>query len=86
MTRGHAARRLLEGDDFSAVMNDLDTFHLSALVACHPGPATVDTRDYHHRQLHALREIIAEVTSREQALAAFEESHGGAPDEQDDDA
>lgn len=83
--RGNAARELLSGSAFADVMNDLDTFHLSALVACPTGEAAKATRDFHHLRLHALREIIAEVTSRAQALDAYEAKQSGSADPYEDD-
>ena len=82
--RGNASRRLLADDDFVEVMNFLDQFHLSALVACPTGEAAKPTRDHHHERLHALRDIIGEMQARAQALDAFEEDQAG-PSETDED-
>ena len=81
---GNAARRLLADPDFSEVMNALDTFHLSALVACPTGEAAKPTRDHHHERLHSLREIIGEMQSRAQALDAYEEDRAGPSETEED--
>ena len=71
---GGAARRLLEGGEFTELMNAISNYHLTALVACDPGPAAQDDRNHHHMMLHTLREIAAAVQARAQELDALEES------------
>ena len=58
ISRGNAAKALLDNPDFHAVVNDLTNFHLSAMVASPPGEKGKDARDYHHLLQHALTEIV----------------------------
>lgn len=78
--RGLACRRLLANDDLIEVFNDLDTYHLSALVACPVGPGGQATRDHHHQQLHSIRELLGEMQARATALDAHEEDQSGPSD------
>jgi hypothetical protein len=84
LTRGENAKLLMENESFLSTVDDLSTFHLSALVAAPPGPAALDAREHHHIMHSALREIVTEIQSRiaaaedlkvhiEQALEADEE-------------
>lgn len=70
LERGEAAREMLGNPAFLAVLDDLSTFHLSALVSAAPGERDRETRDHHHTMHTAIREIAGEVQSR--AAAADE--------------
>lgn len=70
LDRGDAARELLGNSAFLAVLDDLSTFHLSALVAASPGERDRETRDHHHTMHTAIREIAQDIQGR--AAAADE--------------
>ena len=82
--RGNACRRLIADPDLIEVFNDLDTYHLSALVAAPTGPAGREARDHHHQQLASLRELLGELASRAQALDAYEEDQSGPSETEED--
>jgi hypothetical protein len=67
---GAKARALLDDPAFQDVVNHLSDYHLAALVAAPPGPASADAREHHHLMHHALTQIVAEISSR---VAAAEE-------------
>ena len=80
--RGAASRSLLENPAFQFILDDQTSFHLSALVAAPPGPASADTVAHHHTLIHAFTEI----TSALQGFAAAGEAAQRALHVDDDDA
>lgn len=80
--RGLRAASLLANPDFLWIIDDLTSFHLSALVAAKPGPAEADAVQYHHTMQHALTEIVgtlqqyAQVGEAQADVIQFEAEYG----------
>lgn len=74
LERGVRARALLQSDVFVEAMRDLEFHHTTALVSAMPTPAERDARDYHHGQIHSLRELVSTLMGYVQAADEIEES------------
>ena len=67
LTRGTTAKALMNSEVFVAAMQDLENYHVTAMVACLPGDGEKATRDHHHLLLFALREIASQLAGYVQA-------------------
>jgi hypothetical protein len=65
-------------------MQSLEAYHVAAMVAAPEGPSGADTRDHHHRMLHALRELAGDLAARSLAAAEIEKSLDDQADEEDE--
>lgn len=78
---GRACRDLIESPAYATVMQSLEAFHVTAMVAAPEGPIGVDAREHHHRLLCALRELAGDFAMR--TLAADELEARMGEDEED---
>ncbi len=86
IARGNRAKALLESEAFVEAMRDLETYHVSAMVACRPGTPERDTRDHHHLMLFALGEIATQLVGYTEAGRETEEhlAHPALDDTEED--
>lgn len=82
--RGRNAAALVNNPTFQAVVDDLTSYHLSALVAAPPGERGKDARDYHHLLQHALTELCGQLAGYVEAGEAAYAAVVEAADEEND--
>jgi hypothetical protein len=65
-------------------MQSLEAYHIAAMCAAPEGPKGTETREHHHRMLHALRELAGEIASRTLAAAEIEKRLAERQDDNED--
>lgn len=61
IARGASAHALVTSSSYLEAMRDLETLHVSAMLACSPGDADRPALVHHHTMLSALKDLAAQL-------------------------
>lgn len=78
--RGARAKALLASSVFQEAMKDLEHYHVTAMVSALPGDKEREACEYHHQQLHSLREVVSTLTGYVDASEELAEQLGDEPE------
>lgn len=74
LDRGSVAADLLAHPAYTTAMQELENYHLTAMVSAPPGDTAREARDHHHLMLHALRELAEQLAMHVAAAAEAREA------------